>query len=442
MLVKTGMVTGFRKWPRWGWGVLVCVLAIVPYVRALDYPFISDDYIQIRLGRSLGSPAAWRQLAADPLYRCRSTSLYLTAATERFFGLRPMAYNVSSVTLHATNALLVMLLAGALGFTWPVSVVAAGFFAIYEGHQEAVIWYAALPELLVIGFSLACLICWIRWRHDGGSWRWYAASLGLFIAALLSKESAVAVVPLQFLISLRRRSSGDRPRRHALLAAAPFVCLAGVYAALIFLARDRHGFFFDGTFTLTPGFLIVLPHSLLRMMIFWGALAGVLVGRSATLLFSLGWMAVTLLPYSFLTYMNRVPSRHTYFAAVGLSLLVGAAFVKVWEKWGARRTWLMPALALGMLAHNCLYLWTHKHYQYLERAAPTERLLAHLRLHRLFPGPVWVVHFPYDKHVAYSAVAVATRRNPDSVLLVNEPPSHPNSHVIRWDSATSDFIGN
>src|SRR5574341_1287604 len=93
------------------WRVIVCFLAFLPYVRALGYPFIGDDYVQIRLGRLLGSPANWEQLAAEPLYRCRATSLYLTAATEKVFGLWPVAYAASSVLLHAGNALLVLALA-------------------------------------------------------------------------------------------------------------------------------------------------------------------------------------------------------------------------------------------------------------------------------------------------------------------------------------------
>jgi hypothetical protein len=73
----------------------------------------------------------------------------VTAATDRFFGLNPVAYNASSVILHAILAVLVLALGRSLGFSPAVSLAAAAFYAVYEGHQEAVIWYAALPEQLL-----------------------------------------------------------------------------------------------------------------------------------------------------------------------------------------------------------------------------------------------------------------------------------------------------
>lgn len=424
----------------WASTAAVCLLALLTYWRSLVYPFISDDYIQLRLARLLGSPANWSELMANPLYRCRATSLYLTAATEKLFGLSPVAYNASSIVLHALNARLVLALLAGLGFSQPVSIAAAGFFAVYEGHQEAVIWYAALPELLVLAFSLGTLIFWRRWCDRlNGSWRWYGASLLLFVGALFSKESAVAVVPLLLWVALWRRA---RRLRDVLAGMAPLAALAAAYAAAIFLARDSHQFFSDGTFSLTPAFLIVLPHTMLRMLFFWGALAAVVVGRSKTLAFSLGWMALTLLPYSFLTYMSRVPSRHTYFPAVGMALLVGSALVTVVQKWGAARPWLAPALASLMVLHNCLYLWIRKHGQYLERAAPTEQLLGHLRTHRQYQGPVWILDFPYDRHVVYSAVAVASEREPDTVLVADEPLPDGDAHTLRWDKATKQLLSN
>ena len=431
---------------RSGWtsGRFVCLAAVLlpaiaAYGRTLWYPFISDDYLQIRLGRLLADPDNWRDLLADPLYRCRATSLYLTRLTEAAFGLWPAAYYATSLALHVLNCLLVAVLLRSLSVSRPVAVAAAAFFAVYEGHQEAVIWYSAQPELLVLAFSLGALILWRRWcDQPAGGWRWYAGSLALFGGALASKESAVSVVPLLVWMALWRRA---RPWRAVLAAAAPFALLAAGYTILVFLARDQHLFFQDGTFTPSPRVLSVLPTSLLRMMFFWGALAAVILGRTKTLAFSLGWMVLALLPYSFITYMDRVPSRHTYFPSVGLALLAGAALLEVHRRWGLRRPWLVPALAAAIVAHNCVYLWTRKHDQYMKRAAPTEQLLGHIRDHRGYTGPVWVLDFPYDKHIVYSAVAVATEREPQKVIVGGEPPPA-GAHTLRWDEGQQRLIVN
>ena len=421
----------------WSYGTksgLLCLLAFLAYYRALFYPFIADDYIQIRWARVFTPPENWDDLAADPLARCRTTSLFVTAATDQSFGLNPVAYNASSVILHAILATLVLALGRDLGFSPAVSLAAAGFYAVYEGHQEAVIWYAALPEQLVVILAVLSLLLWTRWVRGEGGWRHYAGSLAAFILALFSKESSVAVVPLLLLTAWWRHS---QPWRKVLGAAVPYAALAAVYAALIFLARDHHGFFHDGTFVLSWGFLGVIPHSMARMFFFWGLLATLLVGRQRTLAFCLGWMAIALVPYSFIGYMNRVPSRHTYFAAVGLALLVGTGWQVAAERWRTARPWLAPAVAVLVVFHNCAYLWTRKHQQYLERAAPTERLLEHLQTYQ-DQGPVWVLNFPYDRHIAYSAVAVATKRHPDSVVISSEPPQR-GVHTLRWKEDRLEF---
>ena len=36
----------------------------------------------------------------------------------------------------------------------PAAFWAAAFFAVHEGHQEAIVWYSAISELLVFFFGL------------------------------------------------------------------------------------------------------------------------------------------------------------------------------------------------------------------------------------------------------------------------------------------------
>ncbi|MGC8792058.1 MAG: hypothetical protein ACP5U2_01545, partial [Bryobacteraceae bacterium] len=104
------------------------------------------------------------------------------------------------------------------------------------------------------------------------------------------------------------------------------------------------------------------------------------------------WIAITFLPYSFLTYMPHVPSRHTYLASVGLSWLVAAGFLAVRRPMARWRRWAPAALAVIILVHNCGYLWTRKQRQYRERAAPTEALV---EFARKTDRPVEVRCFPY-----------------------------------------------
>jgi hypothetical protein len=85
------------------------------------------------------------------------------------------------------------------------------------------------------------------------------------------------------------------------------------------------------------------------------------------------WVPITLLPYSFVSYMPRLPSRHHYLASVGFCLLVGSAMALVAS--GRRRHWL-PLLLMPYVLHNVGYLWFYKEGQFRERARPYEASIA------------------------------------------------------------------
>jgi hypothetical protein len=406
--------------PRRAWCALAvtAVLCALAYWRALGLPLISDDYLQIQLGRAYGPLSGWKDLLVDPLYRCRATSLVITYWTDRLFGLNAFVFNLSSLLLHIVNSWLVLALGEWKVVGWRVSFFAACFFAVYEGHQEAVMWYAALPELLVFFFSLGTLLLWLRWRESGGSReRWYAAAVACFVLALLSKESGVATVPLLAITLLAERTAW----KHALVRLLPFAGLSAAYFALIYLARSGHLFFHDGTFSLHGPFWIVLPVSVSRLLWVWGlfALSAIAAWRarqwSGLLWVSTGWVVATLLPYSFLTYMPRVPSRHTYFASAGLALVVGAAFVTLRDRC-RRRPWLPAALAAVVVAQQCVYIWTRKQGQFLERAAATEQLLR--VAHQQRKGVLRVRCFPYDRSIAEAALEV-NRLNPVRLVFAD-----------------------
>lgn len=403
----------------------LAALCLLAYARSLSLPFISDDYVQIRLARDYGPFSGWPGLAQDALYRCRATSLVLTYWTERWFGLEPLAYRLSSLFLHVLNTWLVYWLGRWRIVGRRVALPAAAFFAVHEGHQEAVIWYAALPELLVFLFSLLCLTAWIRWLESGMRRTvWWAAALAAFALALASKESAVATVGLLVLAAW----SQAEPRGKALAAAAPFAVLAALYAVSIFAARSGHLHFGDGTFSLQGPFWLVLPRSAWRLFWFWGLLSLLAIGiwrrkRWRRLLWATAaWMVVTFLPYSFLTYMPHVPSRHTYFASVGLAWVVGAGFLTMKGRLQRRSRWAPAALVVLIILHNSIYLWTRKQRQFAERAAPTEALVEFAAKTR---APVVVECFPYSPILAEWAVQMRLQKNVHRPQDGPPPPEAP-----------------
>jgi hypothetical protein len=95
--------------------------------------------------------------------------------------------------------------------------------------------------------------------------------------------------------------------------------------------------------------------------------------------------------------MNRVPSRQTYLASVGLSLLAAAAMVCVWERLGGRSVLVLATLILMV---NVTILWRKKADQYRTRSLPTDILINAVRHAE---GPIHIRCYPYIPLVAESA---------------------------------------
>lgn len=356
---------------------LACLVAYAPF---LSLPLISDDYLQLFLGQKYGAPEGWADLANDVLYRCRATSLFVTQAVSTWFGMEAVAHRLANVVGHWAVCVLLAFTGRHPKVGYAVSLPAALFYAIHLGHQEAVVWSAALPEVLVGLFLLATFVLAER-AFSGGEGKWLWPATVAFLLALASKESGVVAVPfLAVLLAIVRPSF-----RLGWFWLAGLTATAALYALSIFAAKDNHLHLNDGTFVWGIGFVKTMAISIWRLLLPWGLLAGAMLwhtrSRRPVVYLALGWIPLALLPYSFVGYMDRVPSRHTYLASLGLALLVGAAIAEA-RSWAQARHWQPKQIRLAaallivlMLSHNLGFLWMKKVDQFARRAELTERFL-------------------------------------------------------------------
>ena len=387
---------------------LLAVAALVVYAPCFSIPLIADDYPNIAQSLSYGAPEGVVRLLADAQFRLRATSYWAMYGLWRVAGPSAWAYHAASVALHIAGTWLLWLVASA----WPrmraAAFYAALFFAVYEGHQEAVMWFSAINELLMFAFGMASLWCWMT--AIGTRWGWVreAAGVALFALALLSKESAVILLPLFVL------AAEPAEWRQRLPRLAPHVVLATLAVLSIAQSRANSFRFADGSFSPHAPFWLTWPHSMGRLLWVFGWLALLVIRfegngprwwRGLPAVF--GWMGMALLPYSFLTYSTRIPSRQVYLASAGLALLVGWAMARI-----ARHKLAALALAL-MLVVNAGILWTRKRSQFVERAAPTEALIDFARK---TPGPVWVECFPLPPFVGGEAIHLVLGRSASDLV--------------------------
>ena len=388
--------------------LFLAAVALLAYAPTLTIPLIADDYPNLSQALNYGAPAGFGTLLHDAQFRLRATSYWAMYGLWQVAGLTPPVYRAASLALHIANTWLVFFVAAAWPRMRPAAFWAAAFFAVHEGHQEAVMWFSAINELLMFLFGMASLWCW-RSTPDGArpAWLRELAGVVLFALALLSKESAIFLLPL-FVLAVE-----PEEWRRRLPRLAPYLLLVLLALASIAQSRSNSFRFTDGSFSLDAPFWLTWPHSLARLLWIWGwpSVAAIFVfgdrrfRRGA--LAALAWIGIALVPYSFLTYSTQIPSRQVYLASAGLAFLVGLALAQ-YE--GRRITAVLFAL---ILLHNTVYLWTKKRAQFVERAAPTDQLI---RFARRTPGPIWVKCFPLSAYTAEETLRLATGRSPSDLV--------------------------
>jgi hypothetical protein len=402
------------------WCLLTVAAVVAAYGAVFRLPLISDDYPVLLIARSYGEPGGWDRLAADALYRCRATFMILTHFMDQWFGLNPLPYNLTGLIMHCVNCLLVLSLGfwGRIGFR--LSIPAAIYFAADQSHQEAVLWFSALPDEIVFFFIMASLLVWIRWMERPSS-SLYALALVFYLLALASKESGVTAAGL---IGLAMLFEGRGVKR-TLLATWPFAILALAYFYAGFASRGDHLHYNDGTFRLGPHVISVIGLSIVRLLWPLGLAALAIVAawswkrERGTILLAAAWMVLAMVPYGFLTYMPFIPSRHTYIAGVGAALIAAAGFRTLMER-VPRPQLVAAACALLFVFGEAMYLGTKKRQQYLKRVAPTENLI---EATRTFQGGVVLRCFPFPHVVAEAALKLHYGDRVRLVSSVDDPGS-------------------
>ena len=172
--------------------ILVAVV-IFAYGNAVRNGFAMDDDLYIFRNAQVTNHSL-KELFQPNTYTAvfRPVTFATLAANFELNGQNPWAYHAFNLLLHAgVTVLLFFVLSAILGHEPrgdTIVFVAALLFAVHPIHTEAVTSVIGRSELLAAGFVL---VAWLFHLHD----RPYLAALS-FVIALLSKESAVAFLPL------------------------------------------------------------------------------------------------------------------------------------------------------------------------------------------------------------------------------------------------------
>ncbi len=350
-----------RSARRW-WTACVVIAAVLPYLSAFGNEFVRDDLVIIRDNERIRSWAGvvecfasnyWGDAVQAMLYRPLVLATY--AANYAVGGLDTAGYTAVNVALHAACCLALLALlrhAGASAFT---SGAAAVLFAVHPVHTESVTGFVGRADVLS---TLLLLLALLAHRHaqclPAGRGR-YGVRIGAalaFLAALLSKESAIALLGIApaMDVLLPVRAAGPAPgrppgriARYVPLVVAAVVYLGLRYAVLGGLTRDPAG--------IDPAFNPLVPARETALGTLRGALPGqalpsaiAVVGEYARLLI---WPARLSAGYAFeqLPLVTALSDGRFLWGALVVALhLLGALVL------ARRAAWVAFGLALTTIA--------------------------------------------------------------------------------------------
>jgi hypothetical protein len=427
--------------------VSVVVIGVVAYVPAVDNFFISDDFTLLSYVTALDQSPTYILSAPSEFFRLVSYIYFWSCF--KIFGLNPQPYYWMSIVLHVVVSLLVYQLVKTITHKPLAAWGAAVFFAAYERHQEAVMWISATNETIL---TLGCLVFLIIWEyqvpHEVGL-KNVTLPLLVFIVTLFSKEAAVILAPMAITSLVLRGYTW----REILRTTFPLILTLALFIALWLFRANQNFFITDGHYALGLHFVPVYVRSLFRLLtqlapilvaflIFGSGKTRSLLSSSSVVYFAI-FVTLSVAPYCFLTYLNQIPSRNTYFPSVGLAALTGILFAGLYEEMSSLRARsLCAGLLMGVVAGNLAYLWLRKEPQYRERAVPTLALIDVLNKLESSPTatPILVCGFPLHPWIGREAVGHFTRVTRDQVVFSETCEPIAGATVLSWDGVDQKYL--
>lgn len=393
-----------REWSQDLWyGLFLAVLAFAVYANTALNGFVGDDHSVIRHNPVLqGSPLRLFSVidrTSDtnylPFYRPLT---YLTFLVEqRLHDLTPSRMHLLNVILHALNTFLSYRLARVL-FPYRAPALLVGLLvAVHPLHTEGVNFLSGgRNTLLACMFSLTALLAHRTGAVRNNAWAVLVASMS-FLAGLLSKELALAVLPCLLLIEFNvLQTRGERWGARSTLRMLPYGAALSCYLAVRWVTMSRYGVqggivpgfgmpsaedaaavpdllsrLLDNLYILPRNLLTVIwptalnprhlvPHDLqsvaLALAGAWLVLAGILAwlltrGRSRATVFGLLWAAAFWLPVSGIIYFSDVTmaDRFMYIPAIGLWIIAADQLSRARPAHQAGRYGTVAATVIALL---------------------------------------------------------------------------------------------
>lgn len=332
------------------------------YIRSVGVGLLSDDYVLrawVLEGRLFAMGSSFTRPVALALWRI----VFL-------LGGGAISLHLLNLVLHAANAWLAARLSSRVGLAPAGVVIATLVFVAWPTQVEPVVWASGIFDVLSTTWMLmALLVCA---RATPLVWRDVAIVCGLAVAALLTKESAVALPLLAVLVMpLPRRGIAGWTRTLMIggaIAATTVIYLAWRFAAGLpmsgtskvsrYVIKEQLSRTF-GTLAVPLPEAFIQDHAVIALVVSAGVI--VLVTRAivaarrlsaahAVAVRGLLWCVVAPAPAIGFLFIGAMleGSRYLYLPALGWGWIVAGAFEALPARRGLR--WTATAVIASMFA--------------------------------------------------------------------------------------------
>ena len=167
----------------------------------------------------------------------------------KLWGMEPSVMHLENILLHITNAMLVFFISRKIAAHYPerspfIPVFAALLFALHPLNVEAVSWIAGRTDPLAALFILSACLLWLCWLDDP-KWQYVVCAPVLFGLSILTKESALAFLPVSLLLALGWPAVSARRR---LISAGAVVVVSVVMIVVVLTIIWKSGVISMGRF--------------------------------------------------------------------------------------------------------------------------------------------------------------------------------------------------
>jgi tetratricopeptide (TPR) repeat protein len=225
---------------RWHIPVVIVFASLLIYGNTLNAGFVWDDLLFIKGNSPISQlenipgfftsdiSKGTKLPHATPYYR----PLHSTAMALQYtlWGAGNVGYHAVNILLQIGIAILVFLLARRFLLSDSASLCAALLYTVHPAHAEGVAYLGSSSELQYTFCLLVAFLCYLRSR-DSFSAPAFAISLGCYAAALLTKESAMTLLPLLLILETTIPEGRVSSR---VVRLSPFLLVSAIYLKIRF----------------------------------------------------------------------------------------------------------------------------------------------------------------------------------------------------------------